>query len=797
MVAVVALVVSGCAQNELGRYSGYYRPTIKEPKRVRNAIVKSENYWIQREVLPEEQFPGPTPDDLRRPESDYILGPGDLIDVTVFELMSPGQPYVARQRISQTGQITFPYLGAIKCAGLTTRGLEEKLADMLEPDYLVDPQVAVFVSEYRNLDVSVINGVARPGVYPMTKQDMKLLELLAMAGGVLQLVEDYGYIIREYSPDEADLLMLEGGAPPPEEGEPAPGAEKAAGKAKAGTDEQGLPAAKPGEKPPRKTGAKTAEKKPPEIEPKAGQEKLPAEVTPKPAEKPTPVPAPAGTAEKVPAEVAPKPVEKPTPVPVPKATVEKPTPAPAPAGTAEKTPTEVAPKPVEMPTPVPAPRATVEKPTPAPAPAGTAEKVPAEVAPRPVEKPTPAPAPRATVEKPTPAPAPKATAEKPTPAPAPKSTLESKQIQEMLEKMAEGEMPAVGKIEAAEAAATGAKPAAPAEKTAAEARKPETGPKKAPEKAAKTPEEPKKTPADAGKTATTPPKEAGGEAAAKALAKDEKELGRWIWSDGKWVEVKGAAPTEAPKPAPVKPTEVVKPTEAPKPAPVKPTEVVKPTEAPKPTEVKPGETPAVAEAPTEQPLPEAGRLQMEQKLRRLGVVQGAGQLKRIIRFDVRALQAGDPTQNIVLRDGDVVTIPAPPLGDFYLAGEVARPGVYSLTGRKITLLQAVAAAGGLSAVAVPWRTEVIRRISETEEEIIYIDISKIARGEVPDFYLQPEDLIRVGTDEGAIFNAVLRNAFRATYGLGAVYDMNFADFYPWTNKALPLLNRGREARGLR
>ena len=194
----------------------------------------------------------------------------------------------------------------------------------------------------------------------------------------------------------------------------------------------------------------------------------------------------------------------------------------------------------------------------------------------------------------------------------------------------------------------------------------------------------------------------------------------------------------------------------------------------KPAEPKPGEA---------KPAEDPERLAMERRLRRLGVVQGSGQLRRIIRFDVNTLQAGDPTQNVVLRDGDIITIPSPPVGDFYMSGEIARPGVYSLTGRKITLLQAVAAAGGLTAVAVPWRTEVIRRNSETEEDIIYVDLSKIARGDAPDFYLQPEDLIRVGTDQGAIFNAVLRNAFRATYGLGGVYDTNFAEFYPWRKTA--------------
>jgi len=86
---------------------------------------------------------------------------------------------------------------------------------------------------------------------------------------------------------------------------------------------------------------------------------------------------------------------------------------------------------------------------------------------------------------------------------------------------------------------------------------------------------------------------------------------------------------------------------------------------------------------------------------------------------------------------------------------------------------------------------VVRRISENEEEIIYVDLSLVARGEVPDFYVHPEDIIRVGTDQGAIFNAVNRNAYRATYGWGAVYDMNFADFYPWSLTTRALLGGTR------
>jgi hypothetical protein len=199
----------------------------------------------------------------------------------------------------------------------------------------------------------------------------------------------------------------------------------------------------------------------------------------------------------------------------------------------------------------------------------------------------------------------------------------------------------------------------------------------------------------------------------------------------------------------------------------------------------------VPEKATEAAQPPEGQEQLSpevrNRLQRMGVVQGGGgELKRIIRVNVPALKAGDPTQNVIMRNGDQLSILEPPAGEWYIDGEVARRGVYSLTGRKITLLQAIAAAGGLTQLAIPKRTELVRRVSEDAEEIIYVDLGLIARGEAPDFFLQPNDVIRVGTDQGAIFLAVLRNAFRATYGFGLVYDQNFADIYPWKGGIHPL-----------
>jgi polysaccharide export outer membrane protein len=669
MILAGAWLSGGCAQNELGRYSGYNPPSlrVKDDLRVRFPIVKTENYWIQREVQKEEQFPGPTPEDLKPSTADYVLGAGDLVDITVFELMQPGTPYVSRQRLSQSGQITFPYIGTVKCAGLTTRGLEDKIASMLSPDYIKDAQVTVFVLEYRNLNVSILNGVYRPGIVPMTKQDMTLLELVAYAGGVLQLTEDYGFIIRNYTPEEADILMLEAGVAP-KEGE--------AGGLLGGP-----------------TGTAT------------------------------------GTAKSTPAGTA--------------------------TGTANGSPTGTAGSPDKA-----GPKTDVKN----GGPEGESKagmKAGSDAAAKSAAKAAPM-----------------------TPA-----ELSNKKARELLEKMAEGDTPPVSQIEAAEAAG-GADKAGPDKKSV----DPQMAGPEAPAPSADLTAEFEKAAApDITPTATAPakaavdaPKASGDSAAAQAMEKDEEELGQWIWSDGKFIQVKPKPGTEPVKTATgsARSVEPVKVAESPKPANAgKGTDAAKPAEATKPVEVA-KTTEAVKEGKA---LVDASRLQLEQKLKRLGVVQGGGQLKRIIRFDVRALQSGDPTQNVVLRDSDIVVIPSPPIGDFYMGGEIARPGVYSLTGRKMTLLQAVMSAGGLTAVAVPWRTEIIRRVSETEQEIVYMDLGKISRGEAPDLYLQPEDQVRVGTDQGAIFNAVFRNAFRATYGLGSVYDMNFADFYPWASRSLPII----------
>ncbi len=155
---------------------------------------------------------------------------------------------------------------------------------------------------------------------------------------------------------------------------------------------------------------------------------------------------------------------------------------------------------------------------------------------------------------------------------------------------------------------------------------------------------------------------------------------------------------------------------------------------------------------------------------------------RVMKIPREALYLGDPRFNIIIKPGDTITIPSDSIGEFAILGNVQRPGYYTLTGRPMTLMQAIAACGGLGELAAPANVEVRRRIASKHEEIIKVNLKKIADGVQPDFFIKENDTINVGTDAMATWRFVLRNAFGASYGFNMTYSRNFADRDVYTSR---------------
>ncbi len=158
---------------------------------------------------------------------------------------------------------------------------------------------------------------------------------------------------------------------------------------------------------------------------------------------------------------------------------------------------------------------------------------------------------------------------------------------------------------------------------------------------------------------------------------------------------------------------------------------------------------------------------------------------RVIRIHLPSLRNGDPRYNIVVRNKDVLVAPTSAIGEYYLMGFVNRPGVYNLLpDRKLTLTQAIAAGGGFHTLAIPSRVQLIRRIG-AENQMVFVDVAQIIEGRADDYLVKPGDVINVGTSFYAPFLAVIRNAFRATYGVGFVYDRNYADVDSYSPRSNP------------
>lgn len=148
--------------------------------------------------------------------------------------------------------------------------------------------------------------------------------------------------------------------------------------------------------------------------------------------------------------------------------------------------------------------------------------------------------------------------------------------------------------------------------------------------------------------------------------------------------------------------------------------------------------------------------------------------QRVIEVPYDRLNAGDMRYNIVIRPGDIIKVPGQQGGFVYLGGAINRPGAYNIPGEKdLTLKQLIVSGGGISAIGIPERVDLIRRIGVDQEATVRINLRSIFNGTEPDLFLKANDVINIGTNAVATPLAIFRNGLRSTYGFGFVLDRNF------------------------
>lgn len=148
-----ALLTTGCAHQETVASPAV---TMSQPATAPNLVV-----------LPAPAMP-----------TDYVIGPGDVIEISVWQNQDLSRVVV----VLPDGKITFPLVGRLIAGGKTIEQLKQEIEKRLNR-FVPEPELTLIVQQVNSMVVYVLGKVNRPGYFPL-KMNVDVLQALAMAGGL-------------------------------------------------------------------------------------------------------------------------------------------------------------------------------------------------------------------------------------------------------------------------------------------------------------------------------------------------------------------------------------------------------------------------------------------------------------------------------------------------------------------------------------------------------------------------------------------------------------------------------------
>jgi protein involved in polysaccharide export with SLBB domain len=106
----------------------------------------------------------------------YTIGSQNLLQIKIFGEAAVNQIY----RVEEDGYIKHALIGRVKLGGLTVTEAEAFMEEKLGGDYIINPQVNIFVLEYSHF--SIIGEVRKPGNYEISGR-MSVIRAISVAGG--------------------------------------------------------------------------------------------------------------------------------------------------------------------------------------------------------------------------------------------------------------------------------------------------------------------------------------------------------------------------------------------------------------------------------------------------------------------------------------------------------------------------------------------------------------------------------------------------------------------------------------
>ena len=145
-------------------------------------------------------------------DSTLLIESGDLLEISVF-----GVPdYVRQVRVSESGQVTLPFIGEVTLVGISVGEAEKLVAKQLsDMEVFRDPQVIILEKEYSAQDITILGEVQKPGIYSLAGK-RTLFDAISAAGGTSTKAGDTVIIThrdRPLAPESIKLSYDASGSP--------------------------------------------------------------------------------------------------------------------------------------------------------------------------------------------------------------------------------------------------------------------------------------------------------------------------------------------------------------------------------------------------------------------------------------------------------------------------------------------------------------------------------------------------------------------------------------------------------
>lgn len=130
---------------------------------------------------------------------DYLVGENDVLKVTVYD----NDDLSTTVRVSGDGTIILPLLNRVEVSGLSINQISDKITALFADGYIVNPQVNVFIEDFRSKKAVILGQINKPGLYELQGRTT-FLELISKAGGLTKDAGDTTIIKRKQGANDSE-----------------------------------------------------------------------------------------------------------------------------------------------------------------------------------------------------------------------------------------------------------------------------------------------------------------------------------------------------------------------------------------------------------------------------------------------------------------------------------------------------------------------------------------------------------------------------------------------------------------